>query len=186
MTQASKIMIIRHAEKPTPAEAPYGVTIEGLQDEQSLTVLGWQRAGALAALFAPNHRILQHPQLQQPQYLFACAAPAPSDSKRPKETLTPLAQKLGININTSCTKTQGRQVATLAIGCKGVALIGWEHHNIPLVANAILGNNTTAPQKWPEERFDVIWIFDLDAKSSTYRFNQVPQQVLGGDLSTTL
>ena len=55
MSNATKIMIIRHAEKPTTTPPPplNGVTITGKQDKDSLIPRGWQRAGALVTLFAP-------------------------------------------------------------------------------------------------------------------------------------
>jgi hypothetical protein len=51
------------------------------------------------------------------------------------------------------------------------------------VANAILGDNTTAPQEWPQHRFDVTWVFELDGSTGAYRFSQQPQSLLAGDLS---
>ena len=50
----SKIMIIRHAEKPPDSGGPFGVTAGGEKDAESLIIQGWQRAGALACLFAPR------------------------------------------------------------------------------------------------------------------------------------
>ena len=50
---ARKIMVIRHAEKPDDAGTIFGITIEGHQDSEELSVRGWQRAGALATFFAP-------------------------------------------------------------------------------------------------------------------------------------
>ena len=67
------------------------------------------------------------------------------------------------------------------MACGGTALISWQHEDIPCIANVILGNQTTVPQKWPGIRFDVVWVFDLDASSSSYSFNQVPQRLLAGD-----
>ena len=32
----------------------------------------------------------------------------------------------------------------------GPVLIAWEHENIPAIVNAIVGNKTTCPQKWPK------------------------------------
>jgi hypothetical protein len=60
-------------------------------------------------------------------------------------------------------------------------LIAWQHEASPAIANQILGNDTTAPQKWPGSRFDLVWVFDLDAGSGTYTFTQVPQLLLAGD-----
>jgi len=96
-----------------------------------------------------------------------------------------LANKLGLTIATGSLKGQESQVAAQAIACGGIALIGWEHENVPLIANAILGNDTTAPQTWPGERFDLVWVFDLQP-DGTYAFSQVPQQVLAGDLPTVI
>ncbi|WP_035059128.1 hypothetical protein [Andreprevotia chitinilytica] len=185
MPQATKIMIVRHAEKPADTGAPYGVAIDGTQDAESLIVRGWQRAGALAVLFAPSHGPLQNTGLAQPQALFASGIAKHSESMRPQETLTPLSQKLGIEINTGCLKGQESQVAAQAVATAGIVLIGWEHQNIPLIANAIVGNDTTVPQSWPGDRFDIVWVFDLDS-SGNYAFSQVPQQVLAGDLPTVI
>ena len=49
------------------------------------------------------------------------------------------------------------------------------------MANHILGDTTTVPQKWPGHRFDVVWVFDLDPASKTYSFTQVTQCLLAGD-----
>lgn len=77
------------------------------------------------------------------------------------------------------TVGQEPQLAAAAAACNGVVLVGWEHKHIPLIANAIPGN-TTAPQSWPGDRFDMVWVFDLGA-SGTYSFGQVPQLLLAGD-----
>jgi len=39
----------------------------------------------------------------------------------------------------------------------------------------------TAPQKRPGDRFDVVWVFDLDKTTGEYSFSQVPQNLLAGD-----
>ena len=44
---APRILLIRHAEKPDGQDG--GVNVDGACDEKSLTVRGWQRAGALIA-----------------------------------------------------------------------------------------------------------------------------------------
>ena len=186
MTQTIKIMIVRHAEKPADSGKPHGVDADGEQDKESLIVQGWQRAGALAVLFAPSHGALQNPALVMPECLFASGIAHHSESKRPQETITPLAAKLGLTINTQAQKGQEGQVAALAMACGGFALIAWEHQDIPAIANAILGDSTTAPQSWPGSRFDLVWVFDWDAGNRRYVFSQVPQQLLAGDLPTVI
>ena len=52
---------------------------------------------------------------------------------------------------------------------------------IPAIANQILGNDTTVPQTWPGDRFDLVWVFDWNAGAESYTFTQVPQLLLAGD-----
>jgi hypothetical protein len=91
-----------------------------------------------------------------------------------------LAQKLSMNVDTRFSVGQEAQLASAAMACEGVVLISWEHKRTPLIANAVLGN-TGAPQTWPDDRFDVVWVFDLDASSGAYRFSQIPELLLAGD-----
>jgi hypothetical protein len=176
----TKIMVIRHAEKPPDSGAPLGVTPEGAPDKESLIVPGWQRAGALACFFAPTHGPLQRKELAIPQHLFASASKSGSGSQRPLQTITPLASKLGLTPKTH-KKSDTDKVAGDARTCGGTALVCWQHEDIPTIANAILGNRTTVPQKWPEDRFDLVWVFDLEPSSKSYGFTQVPQCLLKGD-----
>jgi hypothetical protein len=178
--KTTKIMIIRHAEKPPASGAPFGVTADGNQDAESLIIQGWQRAGALACLFAPTDGPLQNAELATPTFLFASESKTGGGSKRPIETITPLASKLALPITTH-KKTSIDKVAADAIACGGTALISWQHEDVPAIANIILGNDTTVPQQWPGNRFDVVWVFDLDPSSNAYSFSQVPQSLLSGD-----
>ncbi|SOE94753.1 hypothetical protein SAMN05414139_07593 [Burkholderia sp. D7] len=181
MARAQKIMVIRHGEKPQGRLPPYGVTNEGVENGESLLVAGWARAGALAVLLAPARGPLQSPGLAVPQYVFASADEEGRKSQRPIETVSIVAQKLDLTTDSTYKVGDEIQLVVAAEACDGVVLVGWEHKHIPLIANAILGN-TTAPQSWPGDRFDVVWVFDLDAASGQYSFSQVPQLLLAGDL----
>jgi hypothetical protein len=172
---ALKIMLIRHAEKPTAADA--GVSPTGLQGPKDLTVRGWQRAGALVCYFAPPSGAFQDARIATPQSLFA----SHSSSSRPRETLLPLSQKLGIAIDVSYGKGGEERLVAAAKECAGVALISWQHDFMAAIANSILGDNRTAPPQWPKERFDLVWVFDLIAATGKYAFAQVPQLLLAGD-----
>jgi len=176
----TKIMIIRHAEKPPGSGEPFGVTAQGDQDVESLIVQGWQRAGALACFFAPTNGPLQDAELATPQFLFASESKSGGGSERPVQTITPLASKLGLTPKTH-KKSDIDKVAADAMACGGTALICWQHEDITSIANVIVGNQTTVPQKWPGDRFDVVWVFDLGTSSTSYSFNQVPQCLLAGD-----
>src|SRR6187455_1404293 len=96
--QPLRIMLIRHAEKPADPESeetpPFGVDEDGNRDQQSLTPLGWQRAGALVPFFAPTGAPSRIALVSVPTALFA-----PSHhgaSHRSRQTLEPLARALGL------------------------------------------------------------------------------------------
>jgi broad specificity phosphatase PhoE len=186
LRQATKIMVIRHAEKPSNPPPPQGVTFEGTREKESLTVRGWQRAGALASFFAPTNGSFQDPALAEPKFLYASTPTKRNGSRRPVETLTPLAERLAIRINSNFPKLEAKDMLEEAFLCVGVVLICWQHEFIPQIANRILGNKTTAPQDWPEDRFDMVWVFDRDPSSAQYSFKQVPQSLLMGDWATPI
>ena len=181
-------MMIRHAEKPVaavkkpPAPAYNGIEIFGEADKDSLIPQGWQRAGALNSLFGSSFG-----PLPVPQFLFAPNEFGNGTSKRPYETITPLSEKLGLTINAaqdpkapgSYSKKDYAQMLTAATGCDGVVLICWEHGEIPSLANWLLGSKS-AP-KWPGDRFDIVWVFDLASAGTSYTLNQVPQLLLATD-----
>jgi hypothetical protein len=177
--KSPKIMIIRHSEKPGKPGPPFGVDVSGNPDPESLAPRGWQRAGALTVFFAPARGALQHEALAVPQYLFACGNEPERKRLRPLETITLLAERLGTRVDTRFIKGQEAELAACAMNCPGVVLISWEHNNLPAIANSIIGDESTVPQKWPVERFDVVWVFDLC--DGRYRFRQVPQLLLPSD-----
>lgn len=179
--KASKIMIIRHAEKPTGHFA--GVHESGASSPHNLIVRGWQRAGALASLFAPAQGPLQHELLAKPAFIFASAAvdvPGSSRSRRSQETVTPLAQRIGVEIDLTFSKGEEKALAEAAKACEGPVLIAWQHENISMIANSILGAKL-APPYWPPERFDLIFVLTLHPSEGKYSFAQVPQCLLAGD-----
>jgi len=176
-----KVMLIRHAEKPGEPPPPHGVTPGGDHDPESLIVTGWQRAGALVPFFAPAAGPPQSPLIATPRYLAASG----SKSLRPEQTITPLAARLGLKVDTSFQKDSLKKLKDYVTGLDGPVLVAWQHEDIPAIANEILGNDTTAPQKWGD-RFDVVWVFDLDASAGSYAFTQIPQQLLAGDSDSVI
>jgi hypothetical protein len=178
---ANKIMVVRHGEKPGEPPPPFGVDRNGAQNKDCLIVRGWQRSGALACLFS-SWGAAARPGLAVPTKVYA-TDPA-SKSKRPKETVSAVSELLlgGAEPDTSFGEGAEPQLAAKAKedAKQGPVLIGWHHEKIPAIANAILGNNTTAPQHWPGKRFDMVWVFELQG-DGTWKFDQVPQMVLYGD-----
>lgn len=65
-----------------------------------------------------------------------------------------------------------------------MVLVSWAHGEIPAIAQGLpLSRKTaaTVPAEWPDARFDLVWVFDLDPASREYRFSQQPQLLLSGD-----
>lgn len=182
---ASKIMVIRHAEKPFTDKHGtnyLGIKATGKQDGESLIVRGWQRAGALVVFFNPFSGPLQNKQLSIPIVLYAAHPGSESYSERPLETITPLSQHLQIPINQQYGKADYKPMVDNAMAQSGTVLISWQHQHIPAIANHILGpDHKNVPQTWPDHRFDVVWVFTLDATTGKYVFSQVPQNLLAGD-----
>ncbi len=103
-----------------------------------LTTLGWERAGALVTLFSAPWG--PKSLLATPQFLFASDPTAKQGddagdegpSQRPYETLTALATKLNLPVDTSHRKNHYAKMVTSALACDGVVLIAWQHEDIAL------------------------------------------------------
>lgn len=176
-TAGDVIMLIRHAEKPIGQMPPFGVTADGAPSDGSLTVAGWTRAGALIALFAPAQG---EPSsgLARPTAIWA-ADPRGDAGQRPQQTVTPLAARLGLTVDIRFGKGQESDLAAALLGGHGVALVAWQHGEIPIIV-AHLGSITPSPPTtWPGERFDLVWVFTRT--DAGWTFGQVPQRLLAGD-----
>ena len=196
----SKIMIIRHGEKPTvKRESPYGVTADGAQDFESLLVRGWQRAGALAALFAPARGPLQDANLAVPTLIYA-SEPEKNDadseghkgskSLRPLQTIQPLAGRLGLTPDLGFEKGQEKELAKDVMSQSGVVLISWQHESILDIVKHLIKGAAVAgsiPGDWPGERFDIVWVLaPPTAQNPSWVFVQVPQRLLEGDQNSVI
>jgi hypothetical protein len=179
----SKIMIIRHAEKPSDDGSIAGVSQDGSPDSKELIVRGWQRSGALVRLFAPTAGSFSHAVLATPDVIFASRVAKHSDSLRSQHTILALAEFLGQQIDLSHAKGEEIALVADAIARRGNVLISWEHEAIPAIAGQIVRNSTIYPQEWPSERFDLVWVFDRSLGATNWTFTQVPQMLLSGDVS---
>ena len=189
----SKIMIIRHGEKPPKSpgkKGPWEVLVDGQSGNgKSLIVPGWQRAGALNAFFAPYQANPADPEIAKPDYIYA--ADPKGESHRPWETVTPLAAGLGYqqgspHFNVTYDIDGGEpQLAKSMLGLSGVVLICWEHDNImPHLMQAIdqevaITNYASIPNPRPDV-FYLVWVLDLAGKS--YVWTSVKQNLMAGDV----
>ena len=170
---ATKIMLIRHAEKPYGDHQ--GVDQKGNANTHDLIVRGWQRAGALAHFFAKPG-----PPIETPATIFATEPTQGSDSKRPLDTVTPLAELLKLTVDSTIAEADIADLVKAAESRDGVVLIAWHHEKIPEIANAILQKQVVT-KPWSSDRFDVVWVFSRSSSSASWSFAQAPQLLLHGD-----
>ena len=155
------IYIIRHAEKPLKPPSS-GVDFEGGQNEHSLLPRGWQRSGALAALFHPDFGPMRA-GLRTPTVLVAPSwgHPGKTVAHRSYQTIQGLGEQLGLPVACQFAQGQEQQLASsLVRSYSGVVLVCWEHNHIPVIASSLpVVSGTAIPRKWPDDRYDVIWSF---------------------------
>jgi hypothetical protein len=184
------IYILRHAEKPLKPPLA-GVDYQGSQNEHSLLPRGWQRSGALAALFHPEFGPMRT-GLRTPTMLVAPSwgHPGKTAAHRSYQTIQGLSEHLGLPITSEFAQGQEQQLADNLVGShSGVVLICWEHKHIPVIASSLpVVDGTAIPRKWPGDRYDVIWSFTLVPEPGPvrYTFSQMPQQLLSGDTATVI
>ena len=178
---STKIMIIRHAERPPDDGSLNGVSQTGSKDPEELIVRGWQRAGALVRFFAPADGHFVNPLLATPDTIFASKVAHHSPSLRPQHTVMLLADFLHRSIVQTHAKGEESALAADAVAANGTVLISWEHEAIPALCALITGNNTTCPAKWHGSRFDLVWVLSRANASAPWTFAQVPQLLLPGD-----
>ncbi len=157
------VFIIRHGEKPGG-------------DDVHLAPKGYQRAGALAALFDAGRNGGVYPAIDA---LFATARSR--ESHRPVLTLKPLARALSLDIDQGYADRDDAALAAELLGKKydgKTVLVCWHHGRIPALAAALKATGT--PATWPDDRFDLIWRLDYERWASP-QFQILPQLLLYGD-----
>jgi hypothetical protein len=176
----TSISLIRHAEKQIGDSLPQGISIDGTPDPFSLTPRGWQRAGALISLFVPRADG-GAPLLPTPAHLFASEVGPHSRSRRPLETLQPIAERLRLTISEPYLQDQLDQLVEAILACEGDVLVSWEHKRIPLITTRLVEDPSSVPSVWPDDRYDVVWVLEPVALAGGFRLRQVPQLLLAGD-----
>jgi hypothetical protein len=127
------VMVIRHGEKPDGSDP--GVDAAGNEDDSSLTEVGWNRAHRLVDLFDPAQGA-PRPGLARPEVIYAAGATDDGEGQRTRETVEPLADTLGIALNTSFGRGDEEALVEHVIAQPGPTLISWQHGGIPTIAEA--------------------------------------------------
>jgi hypothetical protein len=170
-----QVLIIRHAEKPEEKSDPH------------LSEQGKQRAQLLGRLFAAS---ADRPDpFPTPDFIFA--ASDSTNSHRPLETVTPLAERLKLPVNhayDSKLPTEGNGKAGMfglrdelfgdAKYAGKTVLVAWRHGSIPELAKTLRASQ--APTKWDDAVFDRVWQITYDGRGNA-TFTDRPQRLLPGD-----
>lgn len=193
-TTPKTVMIIRHGEK-------LGDPSDEKDAGSSLSARGAARAAALPSLFLPpamsRECVLEHDshmgmtatyvagkvpkgaaRFPVPEFLFS-TAPS-SKSKRPRETITPLAAALALPVNHDYGEKK-KDIDALAALLRTshyagkTILICWHHGTIPDLATAL---GATGATPWSATVFDRVWVISYDATPAIRQFGQ---ELLFGD-----
>ena len=137
-----QVTFIRHAEEHKKA----GLNERGEPDDHSLTIRGWQRAGALARFFAGGMA-----NAGRPDVIYASRVAEGSESKRPFQTVAPLialCAGTGVDYVDTFAKTQTASLAADIMLRHGSVLVCWEHSKIAECI-AALPQAPRTPAEWP-------------------------------------
>jgi hypothetical protein len=184
---ALTLFIIRHAEKPddTLPELGPGLMEDGTEDSESLVIRGWQRAGAWDSLFGAGLGGSDYPP---PAKIYA-ATPGADDqpnkgpSRRPAETIAPLAARLNLTPDEKIAKGDEKHLVEKVLQHEGVVLVCWEHKAIieDILPKLPVSNHKALPPKWSGDRFDVVLRFDRAKSGDQLVFKPLYPQLLPGD-----
>jgi hypothetical protein len=173
------IFVIRHGEKPEdlPLEP---VDLQGDRSKRSLVPRGWQRAGALAVLFAPQVGPLR-PGIFTPNELVAPDYGKGQKDERTHETIEPLEKLLGLKLERPYAVGEEEKLGKLLSEAEtGVTLVCWEHTHAPAILAAISPASGPLPTAWPDDRYDLIW--SMTRNGSAFEFAEIGQRLLAGDM----
>ncbi len=157
----AEIIFLRHAEKPT----------EGSE----LNPRGWERAKALATLFAEDTRVLEH----GPAAAIYAMKPG---SVRAIQTMEATARALHLTIKSKYHRDDIDSLVNALRTNKSLegktVIVCWEHKVLPEMLKAF--GWTNGPKKWADETFDRLWVLDFE-QGRPSRLRDLPQKLLPGD-----
>jgi len=133
-----KLIFIRHGEKPLKGD---NLTCQGLNRALLLPNLISKKFGVPAYLFVPG-----------------LALGESTRHARMFQTISPLAIKYNLPINSSHAEKDSTEIAQDLKGKNGTVLIVWEHKAIKSIIHALgISDNLV----WPDDDYDSIWIVDF-------------------------
>ena len=166
-THPKTILLIRHAEKPAD-ETDIDLSPEGKKRAEVLSGLFQKSADRTDPFPAPD---------------FILATKASKRSNRPVETVTPLAKKLKLDINSKYADDEFPKIVEELYSNpkyegKSV-LVCWHHEMIPELASKL--GATDVPDKFKGSMFDQVWIVTFDQKGKAKPLVIRQQALVPGD-----
>ena len=182
---ALTVLIIRHGEKPDRQWPGPGLTRRGNMNAGSLVVRGWQRAGAWATLFGTGFGGADYPSPDRIYAVDPKGDPSQQPTRRPRETVTPLAARLGLSIIARVQGQEAKLAAEINGLANGVVLVCWEHKRIgSVLLPALFGPQRPdggVPRRWQGTRFDVVLRLDRADPGQPWKCRQLFPCLLSGD-----
>ncbi len=113
----------------------------------------------------------------------AAGEPNQGPSRRPAETITPLAARLGLTADVSIAKGDEKHLVDKVLEHDGVVLVCWEHKAIveAILPKLPVSNSGDLPKKWSGDRFDVVLRFDRAKSTDQFVFKPLYPKLLSGD-----
>lgn len=176
------MICLRHGEKPENADHPDrppgedgpGLDERGRVCPHSLTIKGWQRAGALAATNVAGQLAAggDRPRIFVPDYGER------DESHRTWQTVRPLSRRWHLGPRHPCNRDDvPGLIAEISTLVGGTAIVCWAHEGLSDLVEGLIGHKVD----WPDDRFDVLWLVEPNASSPQARFRAVDQRLLPGD-----
>jgi len=157
IVNAKLIMVIRHGEKIN-------------DDVTDLSPKGKARAYCLINVFGNNGTYAT------PQKIFAQNPTEKKQSTRPRDTVVPLAEALGLQVDLSYTSGQIKKLTNyIASSNDEVTLVSWNNDKIPEIAEKLGISN---PPDWDSDTFDDIWMIYDNASSYNFNGNNVVKRAV--------
>lgn len=137
LASSKTVMLIRHGEK--------------INDELTyLSPRGKARADCLVNVFGNNGTYVS------PHKIYAQKPTNKQPSTRPRDTVIPLANALGLQVDLSFKSDKTKDLSESLFNDLGdITLVSWSNDNIPKIAKKFGIEN---PPDWNSDTFDDIWI----------------------------
>ena len=161
----AQVILLRHAEEPAK------------EADRHLSDLGRTRAEALVSLLITNSGPLSN---LPPVALFASKPSKDGEGLRPRETLEPLAKRLGVQVQSAFSRKDHarliRQIVHDPAYEGKTVVICWVHEYLDEMAGE-LGAGRVAP--WRKEVYDRMWVVRWVGARAV--LTDTPQRLLSGD-----